>query len=160
MAATFVHEGDFNEKSRQHPALRMLEAMTTELSSTNKMNPKWYAPGASFEMVDGTQQTVQQVNALTEQYPELESITVTESDGGYELRGKGKLYGNFTDEGRLLRDQGKLSGNLPGRGKDQVEDKLGRKWDFVFPNDWVKHLAKDEQANNEHGLVIKKFEHN
>ncbi|OCL01704.1 hypothetical protein AOQ84DRAFT_357751 [Glonium stellatum] len=151
MAATFVHEGPWNETTRQHPATKMMEAITTEFDSTNKLNPKWYAADTSFEMADGTKhhgvETVLEVtkntyNAMTKHYHEPGSITVTETDDGYELRGKAKLYGNLADG--------------PPSGKNQVEDSLGRKWDVVIPGDWVNWYVKDDGADNGMGMLIKK----
>ena len=41
MATPFVHEGPWDEKTRQHPATRMMEAITTEFDNTNELNRKW-----------------------------------------------------------------------------------------------------------------------
>lgn len=151
MAKSFAHQGAWDQTTRQHPATRMMETITTEFDRTNKLNRKWYAPDVSFEMADGTVhhglETVLEVtknayNTMTKHYHEPESIVVYETNDGYELQGKAKLYGNLADG--------------PPPGKDQVEDRLGRKWDIVVPGDWVNWYTKDDNTDNGLGMVIKK----
>jgi hypothetical protein len=149
----FVHHGGWNDTTRKHPATKMMEIITEEFDRTNKLNPKWYAADTSYHKADGAEHfgltevmaaTEQDYGLFTSHYHEPHSIMCIETDDGYKMLGQAKLFGNLPGD--------------PAKGEKRVEDRLGREWDVCIQGGWFNYYVRDESADSQLGMVIKKSE--
>lgn len=146
----FNHNGSWNESTRKHPALNVMETITTEFERTNKLNPNWFTAdvtfqnenGSEFHGVDNVLAAVRQYySPFTSLYHEPQSFMCTDTDDGFKIKGQAKLFGN-----------------LPGPAADgeiRVKDKTGKEWDIAIPGGWINEYVKYE---NELGWAIKRSE--
>ncbi|MCJ1319178.1 hypothetical protein MMC15_004511 [Xylographa vitiligo] len=149
----FVHNGSWDDTTREHPALKMMETITNEFDKTNVLNPAWYAADSSFQKTDGSQHhgleaammtTRQNYEPLQTHYHEPHSIVCVETDDGYKMWGQATLFGNLA--------------GVPAEGETKVTDRMGREWDVELPGGWFNYYVRDEHAKNGLGMVIKRSE--
>jgi len=149
----FVHYGDWNETTRNHPATKMMEIITNRFDEFNKINPQWFAEKASFQNADGSEHhglekvltaVEKAYQPLTSHFHEPQSIMCIKTDDGYKMLGQAKLFGNLP--------------GTPAPGESKVRDKQDREWDIVIPAAWFNWYVEDEKADKELGMVIKRSE--
>jgi hypothetical protein len=149
----FVHYGGWDETTRKHPAMKMMETITNEFDNSNQLNRNWYAADTSFQKADGVEyHGVDEVIAAVEEgyapftshYHEPQSMMCIETDDGYKMLGWAKLFGNLR--------------GAPAAGENKVKDRLGREWDTVILGGYSHWYVKDEKAKNGLGMAIKSGE--
>ena len=152
----FVHNGPWDAHSRQHPAMKWMEAFALDFDATkdHAFAPKWYSADWTLRKPDGkvAQGREAGIAALQEVYGpfprwyhEPGQLICTEDGEGWQMMGQAMVYANL--------------GGKPAEGETPVKDLQGREWDLVVPSAmrfWYRKV--EEGPGNEGGVVLSRTE--
>jgi hypothetical protein len=142
--SAFIHEGTWDEASRQHPATEWMEQFTHAFNARSNWDQAysdWHTSDFTMIKPDGTvhhgnEEGFKQIKALyepfTNEYHQPYFSIWYEIDEGYEMLGLAHLYGNLVGE--------------PGADETKYEDDQGRQWDVKIPGAFRFAFRKTDKA--------------
>jgi len=140
----FVHRGDWDETTAQHPGTKFMEEHTRSFD-TRTWETKRYLSDFTYvapdgQVYEGLDKAMEAIKAtygpLTAQYHQPYFFVCTETcdDGyeGYDMIGQAMMYADLPGE--------------PAAGESKVASADGRKWDLVIPGAFRFHCVKGGES--------------
>jgi len=148
----FVHFGDWDEETRKHPSQAWMEHIVHNIFDAHK----WDTPhsdlytddlvllkpdGAEVKGGEASWAAVAELfSPFVAQHTEPFYLVTTDTDYGWEMIGKAKIYGTLPGK--------------PSDGETKVKDGKGREWDVAMPGGFRFQYVKDAGGPHD-GILMK-----